>query len=484
MKQLLFLLIAITFVMNGCINRQSDETAIVSGTVYSGINEVTFEWLKENPAVFKPQMYVAQVDSMGRFYISIPLKNLTLGRMLIEKKRYDIALQPSDFIEVSLTEDTITFTGNGANKNSYLHLLSNNDSCSRTNLYRTWYKTETTLEESFKIVDSYLNAKKSLYDTFNGSHNLTKEFEDYIAIERRLDEIGLYQSALVTYKRNKRLPDDSVKVPAKYQKYFSLKDLNKDEYLINNNHLNIISKMVYSYQDKIEATNPTIDSDSLHLAIAMDSLSGKTREYYLGKGIYKKLSYYDIFDSTLFAAFDSIKTDAAIISEVEKTIEKYHAKRAMIGASLHPDFLTTELRDTANNMLKFSDILEENKGKVIYIDIWSLGCGPCRMSMPFSKQIKDELQDLPVTFLYLSTEKLDKKYWQEAFEVSLTHDNHYCFERGFNSKMHELFDIMAVPTYMLIDKEGKLVAYNAERPTNYSWKLNQDLKNLLIELAS
>jgi len=50
------------------------------------------------------------------------------------------------------------------------------------------------------------------------------------------------------------------------------------------------------------------------------------------------------------------------------------------------------------------------------------------------------------------------------------------FEEGFDSKLHQLLSIIAVPTYLLIDKEGNLVSYNADKP--YKAELKEQLLNL------
>jgi hypothetical protein len=63
-----------------------------------------------------------------------------------------------------------------------------------------------------------------------------------------------------------------------------------------------------------------------------------------------------------------------------------------------------------------------------------------------------------------------------VYKVSQTEENHYRFKKGFDSKLHQLLSIIAVPTYLLIDKEGNLVSYNADKP--YKAELKEQLLNL------
>lgn len=118
---------------------------------------------------------------------------------------------------------------------------------------------------------------------------------------------------------------------------------------------------------------------------------------------------------------------------------------------------------------------------MIYLDIWSLGCGPCRIAMPLSKNLKEKLKGYPIEFVYITVDNFNDNLWSEVFKVSLGKENHYRFEKGFDAKLLEELSIMAVPTYLMIDKNGKLISYKAERPYNNMMQENPELEKKLIE---
>lgn len=52
-----------------------------------------------------------------------------------------------------------------------------------------------------------------------------------------------------------------------------------------------------------------------------------------------------------------------------------------------------------------ADIIRPYKGRVLFIDFWGMGCGPCRSGMLYQREIVREMADKPVTFLYIANEK-------------------------------------------------------------------------------
>lgn len=480
----LFLLIGVTTMLFiSCTQKEQKNVAIIKGNVPIETSSLKFEWIKEHSADIKPQANIVQIDSLGNFEIEIPVQQLSAGLMSINNKRYDVVLEPGDQIEIKVKKDTILYSGKGAAKNSFLYLLSKNNKCSRMEIMRSWYTEEHEFKDFFVMIEDYINERKAEFEEFSKLYSLSKAYVNYFEIENKLASIDLYQQAVKSYSRKNKLPMDSIIVPKEYEEHFSLKSLQNDKNLIYANYLMILNGMIRSNTEKVLSTNTSSNKDSIKLSIIMDSLSGLTREYYLVQNIYYNLSIYDKYDSALVSSFDKIKSDKNCIAVVNKELEKFNKKKDMIGVNLNSEILQTELRDTANIRKTMADILKKYEGKVIYLDIWSLGCGPCRMAMPLSKKLKEKLKEYPVEFVYITVDNYTDKLWNEVFKVSLGQENHYRFEKGFDAKLLEAFSIMAVPTYLMIDKEGKLISYKAERPYNNMMQENPELEKELIELS-
>jgi thiol-disulfide isomerase/thioredoxin len=95
------------------------------------------------------------------------------------------------------------------------------------------------------------------------------------------------------------------------------------------------------------------------------------------------------------------------------------------------------------------------RGKAILLDFWATWCSPCRKEMPTVEKIHQEFKDKGLVVLGLNVgEALEvvEQYLKTAkvtYPVALTMD----------SDIVPAFQVTAFPTYVVIDQEGKIVAY-------------------------
>ncbi|MRT94577.1 TlpA disulfide reductase family protein [Ancylomarina sp. 16SWW S1-10-2] len=484
MKKLLLFIGTIALLASSCTKKEQSNHTIIKGKIDYACNEIKFEWFKVHSAEMNPKTYFAAVDSLGNFEVNIPIQQLSKGVMNINNQRQDLVLIPNDQLVISISRDSITFSGKGSAKNEFLFNLSKHKTSSKLDIMMSWYTKKLEFNDFFTMIEAYANTREIEIKKFNATHSLEKEFVEYFNIETYLESVDLYEKSAIAYSRKNHTPIDSLKIPLEFKKQYSIKGLINDKYLVSSNYLDIIGDLVRTEVKKMMDNNNSLNKDSVLLSVVMDSLSGKTREHLLVQKIYYDLSIENKYDSLLVSAFNTIKSDKNCINIVDTELTNFNQKKAMIGAPLHAEFLETALADTSNIKTTLAEVLAKNKGKVIYIDTWSLNCGPCRMAMPFSKKLEEKLKDYPISFIYLTVDDYSDKLWDKVFEVSLTKNNHYRFEKGFSSKLHRLFNIILVPTYILIDKEGNLVSYKAERPFNNKWQENSELEKKLIDLAS
>ncbi len=108
--------------------------------------------------------------------------------------------------------------------------------------------------------------------------------------------------------------------------------------------------------------------------------------------------------------------------------------------------------------LKLSDL----KGKYVLLDFWASWCAPCRREFPYIKQALD----LPGNdrFVVLSY-SIDSKYndWTSCIDKNaLKHQNwvHISTLKGWASEAAKLFNVSAVPKTVLLNPEGRIVAFD------------------------
>ncbi len=129
---------------------------------------------------------------------------------------------------------------------------------------------------------------------------------------------------------------------------------------------------------------------------------------------------------------------------------KADAKLGMIG-KYAPDFSTTDI-----DSIPIS--LKDYRGKVVLLDFWTTTCGPCIGEMPNVKKVYDVYKDVGFDVIAVNLDadeadlhgflKVCDLPWRQVFG-------------GQESPLKNLYHVRGVPSPWLIDKEGKVISYQA-----------------------
>lgn len=122
------------------------------------------------------------------------------------------------------------------------------------------------------------------------------------------------------------------------------------------------------------------------------------------------------------------------------------------------------LTNLKNDTLTYRNLLENNKGKWLYIDFWASWCRSCRKTMPESNKLKKEFKGKNIEFIYLSLNDKKEK-WKKAIELDKISDSqNYFIENGNTSKVIEDLLVRTIPHYLIYNPKGELVNGYANRP--------------------
>ncbi len=131
---------------------------------------------------------------------------------------------------------------------------------------------------------------------------------------------------------------------------------------------------------------------------------------------------------------------------------KADPKLEMIGKPV-PDFFATDL---GGNPIS----LQDYRGKVVLLDFWAVWCGPCIAEMPNIKKVYDTYSDKGFDVIGVSLDT-DEAELREYLEMCKIPWRQIFSGEGWNSPLVKQYDIRGVPSPWLIDREGKLISYQA-----------------------
>lgn len=145
--------------------------------------------------------------------------------------------------------------------------------------------------------------------------------------------------------------------------------------------------------------------------------------------------------------------DTSLTAKFDKVCEKWNL--ASVG-NPSPDFKAVDINGKEYSLADF-------RGRYVYIDIWATWCGPCRQEIPHLKALEARYKDAQIEFVSLSTDD-DKAKWEKMVkEEQLSGVQLYL---GRESSFLDAYQVSGIPRFILLDKEGKILDKNMQRPSN------------------
>ncbi|MGL5233656.1 MAG: TlpA family protein disulfide reductase [Empedobacter falsenii] len=181
--------------------------------------------------------------------------------------------------------------------------------------------------------------------------------------------------------------------------------------------------------------------------------------------------------SMFFTFFSCNKSEQKIeeSAEIEKidSVAKKESPESEIPKELikAPDF---SLADINGKRFDLSDF----KGKYVYMDIWATWCGPCKVQIPFMKELEKQFHNAPIHFVSVSLDKLeDKPIWGK-----MVRENQMAGVQLFAGREDNFgfdYKIEYIPTFIILDKEGNIMIDRAPAPMDYqTGGINQQLVDI------
>ena len=120
-------------------------------------------------------------------------------------------------------------------------------------------------------------------------------------------------------------------------------------------------------------------------------------------------------------------------------------------------FIDLQLKDFNGQSHRLSEYV--GKGKWVLIDFWASWCGPCREELPELVKVYKAFHTDGFDVLGISLDD-DTQAWQKAVKKMNLSWNHLSDLSGWDSKAVEVYKVPGIPTNLLVNPKGKIVASN------------------------
>jgi len=153
--------------------------------------------------------------------------------------------------------------------------------------------------------------------------------------------------------------------------------------------------------------------------------------------------------------FHKNNTDSTYAREIRKI---YTRKLLLTSGKEAPGFTCADINGTNYSLTDF-------KGKYVYLDFWATWCGPCRQEMPSYIKLQSDYKGKDIVFISISIDE-NKESWEKVVKESKADGLSLITTGGIDSNIAKAYQISGIPTFVLIDKAGKLINSQAPRPSD------------------
>jgi thiol-disulfide isomerase/thioredoxin len=112
--------------------------------------------------------------------------------------------------------------------------------------------------------------------------------------------------------------------------------------------------------------------------------------------------------------------------------------------------------------------LSDFRGKLVYIDVWATWCGPCKKELPHLKKLEEEFHgNADIVFLSVATDpSKDEEKWRRYIQSNEMKGVQLFAGSSAKKELMDPYKIVGIPRFMLVGKDGTLIAVDAPRPSS------------------
>ncbi|MFA6128982.1 MAG: TlpA disulfide reductase family protein [Bacteroidales bacterium] len=256
---------------------------------------------------------------------------------------------------------------------------------------------------------------------------------------------------------------EGYKAPADFYSYEKDLDINQADNvsstIFKQYVSSLVNKVASAKMDAIKKADSTqvINGSKIARETAVELIKDPVvLDHYLFDEVSNEVQWKEVSDvQESIDFFQSRCKDTSLVNRLNATIASW--KRLGKGE------MAFEIvgKDAQGNTVKLSDF----KGKLVYVDVWATWCGPCKYEIPYLDTLETDYHGKDIVFISYSIDE-DKPAWLKFVPENKLQGVQIIGENAWESKLCKDYKIMGVPTFMLFDKEGKIVSVKMTRPSD------------------
>ena len=447
-------------------NRVRKESVVISGEIRNASQKWITLLLKD--AITGKKSYTEPIDENGNFQFSIELAHAQDLFIFYTSMNYIFCI-PGDSIQLYFNGerfiDSLTFKGVNAKNTIQLYSFLDKIDFARLRQFRN---INYPVNKFTELANNYEKECLSLISDIDPCEDVASWMNTYVrfvfaqlrydyAIKNNFNtENNFFDflKVLDSLDMDIRCCSESYDFIDQYYK-FQIKEAGIDKDLQqaynNDNYLTFISKNI-NYVSK----NPTA-LNKIALARTMLSIIDLNCQ---------------IVDS-LFNDYSNVVQNEYLSEVIQEEIRNYKDNLAGTSSIYTLDSLSNnEIVGTI-----FKEIAMKNRNKVLYIDFWGIFCKYCIDEFSASTELSKELEGKDIEFLYFCA-PTDKERQQQAIKKYHLDGQHFLLSKDQMKTLNSIFNFTALPTYMIVDKQGRFIDTNAKKPSS------NKMKQILLTLAN
>ena len=259
----------------------------------------------------------------------------------------------------------------------------------------------------------------------------------------------------------RELDDPTFKASAATLKEFVINYDNEKDYI----QFNYYRRMVFEYYMKefrklhkvFRQKDPSYSPEQNRIRL----LASNVPNTYIKNNLITETAMFDMKEAkdleTFYTDFKKYYTGKDELFKKEMYNAYQHLVKLKKGTA-SPEFVDYANYKGGTNSLK------DYRGKYVYIDLWATWCLNCWNEIPYLKKLEEAYEGKDIVFLSISLDK-DAKEWAKMIKEKAMGGIQLLVKQPQGSFIKE-YAVNGIPRYIFLDPKGKIIAYNAPRPSD------------------